>query len=411
MKPWDAIRYRPIVSCDVSPDGRFAAVSVPDHDPKSDARPLSTWVADLDGGATFVRLATRPPADGLFGPSFAPDSSRLALFAARGASQELYLFRRGEDGFAPEGVPRVPILPSTLKWRGSPGELACTGEDDLGWRRVYVWTDLGGEPVPLTPPGEHAGDYAFRPDGARLAWLTLPEPDDPRSERLPIEIALGDGSGRTSLRVPGRPIGYLAWAPEGPWLAYLARRAGHRLSGALLYVVDPEKPLSDPERARCLTPDLEGQITGYDWLPGGEALVVAVVLGTSGRLLRVGLDGTAAPIGPARTYLSGPHADRSRGRLLHLHQDVDEPQRLCLLEPGESRARGLTRFNRRLSPAPLLPGETVGWTAVDGTPLEGILVRPAAPAPAPLLVWVHGGPAENIARTFSPYFQVFAAAG
>jgi dipeptidyl aminopeptidase/acylaminoacyl peptidase len=36
---------------------------------------------------------------------------------------------------------------------------------------------------------------------------------------------------------------------------------------------------------------------------------------------------------------------------------------------------------------------------------------PEGKPPFPTLVWIHGGPAEHIQQTFSPYFQVFASLG
>jgi dipeptidyl aminopeptidase/acylaminoacyl peptidase len=46
------------------------------------------------------------------------------------------------------------------------------------------------------------------------------------------------------------------------------------------------------------------------------------------------------------------------------------------------------------APSPAVPGtlDEVTATAEDGTPLRAWLVRPAGPGPAPLVLWVHGGP-------------------
>lgn len=410
MDPSDVARYRPIVSSAISPDGRYAAVAVPTWDPAADARPTKLFLADLDGGGAPKAVGGRG-APSYFGPVFSPDSASLLAFRAVGRATELVAI----DVAAPLAPPRVlaapPPAPSALGVRGPQGVPCALGDDAAGWRRLFVWGARGAAPVPVTPAGIHCGDYTWSRDGQRLAWLHIPALDAPESERLPIRIVDAPGAEERPLRVPGRPIGYMAWSPDGRWLAYLARRAGQRLSAAQLWVVDPRRWPGESDAARCLTRDFASQITGFDWSASGDALTLAVVEGTFGRLYHQTLDGQRAPLGDRRTYLSGPHHDRTRGRLIHLGQDGDVPQRLYVREPGGAVSRAVTRFGRSIQGRVVSPAETVGWRALDGLALDGVLYRPAGKAPAPLLVWLHGGPAESMTRTFSPYFQVFARAG
>ncbi|MGM0574708.1 MAG: alpha/beta fold hydrolase [Myxococcota bacterium] len=409
MIPRDAVRYRPIIGCALSDDGRRVAVSVPRLVAAFDARVPSLYVRDLDGPERWRRLGDGDTS--WFGPVFAPDGRRLATWRDTKEGFEALLFDLDRPEAVPKSLGDLPPGAGALKWRGRDDGPTCLGDDADGWRRVWA---LGGPDVcatPLTPAGLHVADYALRPDGERIAWLHIPRRDDPAMEHPPLHVSDGEGDDTRALPVPGRPVGYLSWSPDGRWVAYVARRAGHRLSTARLWVVDPSGWPGDPDAARCLTPDLEGWITGFDWLPDGRGVVLAVVEGTYGRLYRVDLDGRATPLGPRRTYLSAPHVDRAGGRLLFLRQDGDRPQRLRLLEPGASRSRAVSRFHRGLSRVSQRPAETVTWTAADGTRLDGVLLRPDGGGPAPLLVWLHGGPAEGIARTYSPYFQVFAHAG
>lgn len=412
MDARDVPRYRPIVSSAISADGRHAAAGVPVWDVAADARPTRLFLIDIDAGTSPRPLGGRG-AVSHFGPAFTPDGRTLLAFRAAGAGlpPELVAYEVSR----PEGPARVlaapPPHPSALSTVGARGTPCCLGEDAAGWRRLFVWGERGRAPEPVTPAGVHCADYSWAPDGQRLAWLTMPSLDSAESERLPVQVLERSTGAQRSLRVPGRPIGYLAWSPDGAWLAYVARRAGQRLSAAQLWIVDPQRWPDAPDAARCLTRDLAGQITGFDWCPPGSELTLALVEGTFGRLYRLGVDGTRAALGPRRTYLSGPHHDRRRGRLIHLVQDGDAPQRLVVREPGARRSRSLTRFERGLAAQVVASAETVGWTAADGLRLDGVLYRPPGAAPAPLLVWLHGGPAEAMTRTFSPYFQVFVRAG
>lgn len=409
--------HRPIVSCSISEDGRWAAIATPRYDASSDTRPLEVAVRaldDRDPDSPWHWLV--PPGDArpaVFDPTFAPDCVRVAAMTSLAGEPAGLIWRLDDLSTEPLAVTGLPPLARTFKWRGRPGLLSCLGTDADGWRRVWSWSDHGEAPRPVTPEGLHAGDFAWRPDGAALAWLHLPDLSEPASERLPIHLSDPSTGESADLRVPGRPVGYLAWSPDGRRLAYVARRAGQRLSRADLWVVDPSRWPGHADGARCLTRDLDAWLTGFDWSHDGSELILAVVEGTSGRLYRIGLDGSRSPLGPRATYLSGPHSDRRTGRLLHLHQDGDTPQRLCLREPDGESVRVLTSLNDGLEETGLRPVETVRWTATDGTTLDGLMVRPddGTAGAAPLLVWVHGGPAEVMARTFSTYFQVFAAAG
>ncbi len=415
MRPDDVATYRPIVSCAISHDGRWAAIAVPRYARSADARPLEVRVAPLDGPLRWRSLGGGRAADAAFGPSFAPCSTRIAVFRAIGDQATAHVYDLTRPQRPPTPLVGLPPRAATIKWRGAPGQPCCLGDDADGWRRIWSWERPGVAPGPVTPVGVQVGDYALDPAGQRIAWLSIPDIEDPASERLPLHLSGAGGGDLRTLRVPGRPVGYLAWSPDGRWLAYLARRAGHRLSTARLWIVDPARWPDDPTAARCLTPEPLGRITGYDWLPGGRELVLATTEGTWGRLTRVPLDDVTAvtPIGPRRSFVSGPHADRVSGRLLHLQQDGDVPQRLVVTDTtkAHARPRRLTRFGRRLAERGLARPETVTWSTPDGLTLSGTLLAPAGAGPLPLLVWLHGGPAESVARTFSPYFQVFAAAG
>jgi dipeptidyl aminopeptidase/acylaminoacyl peptidase len=410
--PSDVAFHRPVVGCSFSRDGRRVALAVPRYEAALDARPLEVWCRDLESGGGWERIPPLDPDEPVCQPTIAPDGRHLAVLTAKAGSQVLQIFDMEDISAPPLELKGLPLRVEAPKWCDGTGELMCLGYDAEGWRRVWRWRTLEGEPEACTPAGVHAGDFAIEPSGDSMAWVHLPDMLAASSERLPIRVTTRDGGEGIEHRVPGRPVGYMAWSPGGRWLAYLARRVGHRLSAARLWIVDPRRWPEDPSAARCLTRDLEGWITGFDWSHDGESVVLAITQGTYGRLERVGLDGERASIGHRRSYLSGPHSDRSTGRLIYLEQDGAAPQRLCLHDPDGGQSQTLTDFHEPMAAMALGPVETVRWTGDDGMILDGVLVRPPGRSgPAPMLVWLHGGPAEVISRTFSPYFQAIAAAG
>lgn len=400
----DALAHAPVTGSVIDPDGRFLAAVVPRYDAVRDAVSEGLYVLDL--GARGAWRAVGRPGDAFHGPTFGPDG-RLAAFRAHGVVEDLVVFDPADaDDVEGRAVAGMPPQAAALTWWDAPGRLACLGVDDQATRRLLVWEDPGESPRPVTPPRRRVVDFAFAPESPRLVWLHGP----PRRLGRPPPVstlwyATHPRLRGYAVRTPEPYLGFLAWDPGGRVVAGLSRPEGEILTAPHLQVVDPETM-----EAWFPLRGVDGWITGFDWLPGEvPALLVAVEQGVVGRLLRVSLDGEVDAIGPDHTFLSGPKVARRTGRILHLRQDGHEPQHLRVRDGA--RDRRVSRFNARLDARDLRPQETVCWAAPDGTAIEGLLTVPAGEGPHPLLLWCHGGPAEHLQRTFSPWFQVLAGAG
>jgi len=92
-----------------------------------------------------------------------------------------------------------------------------------------------------------------------------------------------------------------------------------------------------------------------------------------------------------------------------------QPNDLYLLDIASGKARALTRsLNPRIDPDNLVEGEPVRFRSFDNVEVPGILYkahRAMAGAPAPALVWVHGGPGGQSRRTYSGLIQYLANHG
>jgi dipeptidyl aminopeptidase/acylaminoacyl peptidase len=134
-------------------------------------------------------------------------------------------------------------------------------------------------------------------------------------------------------------------------------------------------------------------VTEYVWAPDGRTLYVAGDLHSRGAILAVdpNTGRVSATIADDAVYSSlAPTAD---GALFALRSTIDSPPSPVRFDPERPvAARPLPSPSR----VGRLPG-TVRWitTTVDGVEVGGWLCVPrgAGPAsPAPLMVWVHGGP-------------------
>jgi dipeptidyl aminopeptidase/acylaminoacyl peptidase len=250
----------------------------------------------------------------------------------------------------------------------------------------------------LTPdPGRALDENSFEvsPDGTRVVtgWTAWDEAGNKTDEVHVIDVATGER--RVLLAEPGADFGDPRVSPDGRLVACIrATHDSYAAPGDVTLVITPlDGGAAGP---RDLLAGLDRRPLEAAWAPdSGSVYVTADDQGrrpvfradlATGRIDRLTADhGAYEQLCPA-----------PGGRFLYaLRAAVDEPPtpvRLDLAEPGSGPLR-------LASPGtPLeLPGrlEEIETTASDGARVRAWLVLPdeAAPAsPAPLLLWVHGGP-------------------
>jgi dipeptidyl aminopeptidase/acylaminoacyl peptidase len=252
-------------------------------------------------------------------------------------------------------------------------------------------------PRDLTPrPGRALDEQAFdlSPDG-RLAVTGWSVDDGAGGLRKDlVVIDTGSGERRTLLSVPGFDFTSPRVAPDGKRVVAIRERheSYHQASAHTVVQV----PLDGgPTETLDLLPGLEHWPAELAWAPDGSGVFITTADHGRGPVLRADLDTGAV------TRLSTDHGAYSclcpspDGQFLYaLRSAMDSPPlvvRLDATQPGEPE------FLPGPAAAPPLPGrlDEIEVAAADGTPLRAWLVLPdsAGPdTPAPLLLWVHGGP-------------------
>ena len=249
---------------------------------------------------------------------------------------------------------------------------------------------------------EHAADLS--PDGSSL--VTTWEIAQPGVERRTTLVVIDTATGERRVLVddPGAGLSDPLFSPDGTRVAYLRCTL--------------TTPQEAPVYRLCLVPAAGGEPTtlldDWDrwpdwavWLPDGSGLVVTanedgrcpvflVTLGETVHLERVSADDAAftdlcvAPDGAAvyalrSSYLAPPAPVR-----------LDLAGFVASGAPGERTPVAAVEL-RAPVPAPALPGtlHEIETTTADGARVRAWLALPdtaTAAAPAPLLLWVHGGP-------------------
>ncbi|MBW0092845.1 S9 family peptidase [Pseudonocardia sp. KRD-184] len=257
--------------------------------------------------------------------------------------------------------------------------------------RLLTAPEPGGGWIDLTPePGAALveGDHDVTPDGRHVVstWAVPLRGGGTRSTLVVIDVATGER--RVLADDPGHEFSAPVLSPDGTRVACVRERFStpDTPTDMRLVVV----PLAGDEPVD-VAPGWDRWAGGARWTPDGAALVVTADDGGRAPVFRIE-DGTV-------TRLTGDHGAYTDVRVspdgahvYALRSAVDAP-------PAPVRLDARTPDQQPVllpapEPAPEVPGTLteVHAAAADGTPLRAWLVLPDAEGPAPLVLWVHGGP-------------------
>ena len=383
--------------CAFLPDGSLLFTSTrPAPDAEDDDEQVSLlWLLPAGAGEAHV-VASRP--GGVDDVQVAADAGTVVLSSATFPSSQTH------DAEEARRKERKEKKVSAILHESVPVRY---WDKDLGpdAPRLFSGTMVAGEADPqieltdLTPDAGRALDrpmYDVSPDGSSVAttWL-VPERGGVRAAIAVIDIPGGDR--RVLLDSAEFEHHSPRFSPDGRWLAVVReqRSTPHDPGDVRIAVVS----LADGS-VRDLTGDWDHWPAGpFTWTPDGSALVlVADENGRapvfrmdvgSGEVTRLTADDFAysdvqvAPDGLSIYAMRTSYAEPSRPVRL----DASTPDQASVVLRGPSET-------------PVLPGTLteVETTGEDGTPVRSWLALPegaSADDPAPLLLWIHGGPLSS----------------
>ncbi|MCW5951112.1 MAG: S9 family peptidase [Propionibacteriaceae bacterium] len=396
----------------------------PDGEGKGDDQPKSAlWLLPAGGGEARV-IATAP--GGLSGILCAREATVISVAASVLPSAD-DLLRDATLRKARTEAKVAAILHSGYPVRDWDHDLG----PDQSRRYAAELAGLADEPAqPLPKPeGDHpAGDgpapgrlalrqltgagralrshsAALSPDGATLVttWIVPDRGAAERSTLVAIDVTTGER--RTLVDDPGTTAGNPALSADGTQVAFVRSTLStpeHAPREQLMVV-----PLAGGT-PRPVAAGWDRWPTSVSWLPDGSALVVTADDNGRGPIHLVGLDdGTVEPVtGDDAVYTDLQIApDGTLYALRTSYTAPATPVRIDLpgfLAGGPAGARRPIAAEplRSPAPAPSLPGELreIETAADDGTRVRGWLALPdgaSADNPAPLLLWIHGGPLSS----------------
>jgi dipeptidyl aminopeptidase/acylaminoacyl peptidase len=406
----------------LSPDGRRLVVGSSALDDKKTKFVPSLWEVDPDGERAARRLTRSDQGEN--GVAFTSDgdllfvrqdteseSKALWRLPANGGEAEL-LFSppggvRGVVSAAGTVVLGAEMLPSAtsakhdkeLHANRKDGKVTAILHDefpvrfwdhDLGPARTRLLTGTLGED--LRDVTGHVGralhddaTWDITPDGRTIITMwAVGEPGAAQRNTL-VAVDVATGERRVLIDDAGYEYEEPRVSPDGTQVAFVVveRPTAGRMGDQWLAVM----PTAGGD-ARAVTKDWDRWPRSGRWTPDGASLVVVADDHGHAPLWRVDVtSGEVTRLTDAGTY-SEPRIAPD-GRIYALRGSVDQPHAAYRISP-DGQVQAL------LGPAPAVevPGriDEVTATAEDGSPLRAWLALPHGDTPAPLLVFIHGGP-------------------
>jgi dipeptidyl aminopeptidase/acylaminoacyl peptidase len=429
----------------LSPDGTRLVTAVAERSPDGKRYTSALWEVDPGGQRPARRLTRSAPGEAQ--PAFLPDGrllfssrrpdleaepdddaeDRTALWLLPEAGEARLIARRsgdvavlavardsGDVVFLASSLPGAGGVKEDERRRQARKEAGVTAilhethpvrhwDHDIGPDELHV---LAAGQMPLgdgrltaiedltpAPEGRVRERVAISPDGGTIAvgWKV---DDGPAANRISIALLSGSGEQRL-VEEAERDLLEPAFAPDGRRLACVREDLGdwdtapHRT----IVLVD----IATGEH-RDLLPDTTLWPSAPVFSPAGDTLFF--VADDAGRAPVFRLDLAAGTL--TRLTGSGAYTDvvvSPDGRSVYaLRSAVDAPPAPVRIDPDQAEQEPV----RLLGPAPELPLPgtltEITTTADDGTPLRAWLTLPAtasADRPAPLLLWIHGGPLSS----------------
>jgi dipeptidyl aminopeptidase/acylaminoacyl peptidase len=411
----DLLTVKSLGSVQISPEGKWIAYTVNETDFKQDAFVSHIWLADATTGKSFQLTRGEKSAGN---PQWSPDGKWLAFTSSRiGDKNQIFII-------SPQGGESLQLTKSetgvqNYGWSEDSSKIAFSAtepipqsakdrKEHLGdfevvrkdYNYSHLWTLEVSEAMNSPVAGKQrtkkkdlsVGGFSWSPDGSQLAFNATINPDLIQGTTSDIYLlGLADDSIKKIVSQPGPDSGP-RWSPDGKQIVFssaMGQEVYFALNSRLAIV-----PAAGGT-PRSLTDAFDENPQFVAWNAGG--IYFGGLQKTASHLFRV--DPTTARI----TRITNP--DDLMAGAISLTRDgskmamsIASPRslnELFVTDVKNYSPRQLTSFTDQASKFVLGTREVITWNSQDGTPIEGVLIKPANFDPSKkyaLLCIIHGGP-------------------
>src|ERR1043166_9707137 len=293
-----AFGLKNVADASVSPDGKWALFGVDEKDLAQNRRFSNLWIVSIDGA---TRRALTTGTEENVEAAWAPDSKQVVFVSGRGDTRAPRIARI--EGGATRALKSVKGGGSRPKWSPDGKSIAYIASDpltdkeqqqaklhlndamvvDSAPRPARLWTvaaDESGAPRRLTTGQRTVNEFAWAPDGQRIAMMTSPATGEYEGiSQTHIVIVNRDGSNPRDLPTERSwSFAGVSWSPDGKYVAFSCQYPGLKAAEGRFNLVDVASG-----KTTAFPPDFDGGVSGYTWA-GPEAIIFNAATGVVGRL-------------------------------------------------------------------------------------------------------------------------------
>ena len=392
----------------ISPDGSLVAYTVREANWEDNSYETEIWIADVAAGTTR-QLTNGKKSSG--SPAWSADGSRVAFTSERTDKQQIWLIRPsfgeaeqlthenegvGRFAWSPDGTQIAYTVadPKSESWRDRDKKYGEFEIVDADHRLSHLWVvNVESKKTKRLTKGDFTvGSFDWSPDGARIAFDRAVNPDPSSGGTSDISIvAVADGAVTPLVKQEGpdnRPL----WSPDGTQIAFLSA-----MSQPFYYYANTRIAVIPASGGpiRNLTSSFDEDPSPLAWLAGG--ILFGASERTSSHLYRLDpVSGTVSKVTPdSAGIVAGASLTPDAGAIAFVRSGPALFPEIWTVSVKTGAMKKLTDMGAQVASWPQPSQEVVTWKSVDGTPIEGVLHKPAGFKTGtryPLLIVIHGGP-------------------
>jgi dipeptidyl aminopeptidase/acylaminoacyl peptidase len=439
----DQFRLVSVGGAQISPDGQWVLFSKTTRDYDADESETTWWLAPTDGSAEPWRFIGE---EGGSGFTWAPDAKtiyfnrtiekdekrvsqihRIRLTGGEALPITEWTENQGSWTLSPDGTffilrknEKDEELEKAVK-EGYDHVYVNEGPNGQGreqWSNLWRYDSETKELTRLTERDWSVGGFDISPDGRRIVLSA--RPDNRRNTGGKAELYLLTIEDKAIARLTDNesPEGSPVWMPDGRHIVFNA------VSQTIWDAGNGDLWMMDVDSAdrfwRNLTAEHEGPIGRPKPDTDGRFLYFSGGWGTARWPQRLEVaSGRVEDLAKSTGLMNVASWSRDRQTYVYSYQDFTTPTDLYIGRVGvqEDHQLRLTDANPWVAEEIALGSvQVVQWRSRNSFTIEGLLHLPpgfdaAAPAPIPLLLHIHGGPAGAFTNSFSVSNQVYAGLG
>jgi len=436
-----SLSAKSVANAEISPDGRYVAYTVQQADWDENEFVRQIWIANVASGDRYQLTRGRKSSES---PLWSLDSKRIAFLSERDGKKQIYVINphggeaqqltsedNGVVGFhwAPDGS-SIAFTSTGPDPKAKKDRKEKYGDFEIiegDYAQVRLWlvktpaeisSDPKQRPKPelLTEGGKFSVDqFSWSPDSKHIAFSAARDPDLSSSETKQLyTLDLADRHVKKLLEAHG-PNNVPHWSPDGQRIAFVTGNGD-----PFFYYADTRIaviPAAGGE-ARILTAKFDEDTRLIDWGPDG--IYFGAQQKTSEHLFRLNPETMAVHriSAPDAFVIGDASFTPDHEMLAGVGAIPNHFGEVFVSSAKDFGPKYLSDVGDQWKSFQLTTREVVEWKSSDGTPIQGILIKPAgydASRKYPLLVVIHGGPTgiDTPVASADRYYPIerFAAKG